>query len=72
MTGKQERIATLEQRLQDGFLRIGAAMQQGLEVDNWHTHWQNLLAEYVKLNDELASSPPTQQAMPGLPRAEAA
>jgi hypothetical protein len=72
VTSQQERIETLERRLQDGFTRIGEAMQQGLTVDNWHTHWQELLREYVKLNDELAATPPVQAEMPGLPRREAA
>jgi hypothetical protein len=72
MTSQQERIETLERRLQDGFTRIGEAMQQGLTVDNWHTHWETLLAEYVVLNDELAAAPLEQAEMPGLPRKEAA
>ena len=72
MTSQQERIETLERRLQDGFIRIGEAMQQGLTVDNWHTHWQELLREYEALNDELAAAPLEQAEMPGLPRREAA
>ena len=72
MTSQQERIETLERRLQDGFTRIGEAMQQGIEVDNWQTHWETLLAEYVALNDELAVAPLEQAEMAGLPRREAA
>jgi hypothetical protein len=72
MTSKQEQIDTLEQRLQDGFTRIGEAMQQGLTVDNWHTHWQELLAEYVALNDELAAAPLEQAELALGVRREAA
>jgi hypothetical protein len=72
VTSQQERIETLEKRLNDGFTRIGEAMQQGLTVDNWHTYWQELLAEYVALNDALAAAPLEQAEMAGLPRREAA
>jgi hypothetical protein len=72
MTSQQERIETLEKRLQDGFTRIGEAMNNGIEVSNWNDHWETLLAEYVSMNDELAATPPIQAEMPGLPRREAA
>jgi hypothetical protein len=72
MTSQQARIETLEKRLQDGFTRIGEAMQQGLTVDNWHTHWQELLAEYVALNDELAAAPLEQAELALGVRREAA
>jgi hypothetical protein len=57
MTSKQEQIDTLEQRLQDGFKKIGEAMNHGIEVENWERHWIELLREYVALNDELAVAP---------------
>jgi hypothetical protein len=72
MTSQQERIETLEKRLQDGFARIGEAMQLGIEVTNWERHWVELLREYERLNDELAAARPEQAEMPGLPRKEAA
>jgi hypothetical protein len=72
MTSQQERIETLERRLQDGFIRIGEAMNNGIEVTNWERHWIELLREYESLNDELAATPPIQAEMPGLPRREAA
>jgi hypothetical protein len=72
MSSKQEAIATLEQRLNDGFRKIGEAMQHGVEVENWERHWIELLREYESLSDELAAEKPVQQAMPGLPRREAA
>jgi hypothetical protein len=72
VTSQQERIETLEKRLQDGFVRIGEAMNNGIEVSNWNDHWETLLAEYVALNDELAAAPLEQAEMPGLPRREAA
>jgi hypothetical protein len=72
VTSQQERIETLEKRLQDGFTRIGEAMNNGIEVTNWERHWIELLREYESLNDELAATPPVQAEMPGLPRREAA
>jgi hypothetical protein len=72
MTSQQERIETLEKRLQDGFTRIGEAMNNGIEVTNWERYWIELLREYESLNDELAAAPLEQVAMPGLPRREAA
>jgi len=49
-----DRIAKLEVRLQDGFARIGEAMNHGIAVDNWEDHWIELLREYEALNDDLA------------------
>jgi hypothetical protein len=72
MTSQQERIETLERRLQDGFIRIGEAMNNGLNVSDWEKFWIELLREYESLNDELAVAPLEQVAMPGLPRREAA
>jgi hypothetical protein len=72
VTSQQERIETLERRLQDGFIRIGEAMNNGLNVSDWETFWVELLREYVALNDELAAAPLEQAEMPGLPRREAA
>jgi hypothetical protein len=72
VTSQQERIETLERRLQDGFARIGEAMNNGIEVTNWERHWIELLREYERLSDELAAAPLEQVAMPGLPRREAA
>jgi hypothetical protein len=72
MTSQQERIETLENRLQDGFSRIGEAMNNGLNVSDWEKFWIDLLREYERLNDELAAARPEQAEMPGLPRKEAA
>jgi hypothetical protein len=72
VTSQQERIETLERRLQDGFIRIGEAMNNGLNVSDWEKFWIELLREYETLNDELASTPLEQAEMPGLPRREAA
>jgi hypothetical protein len=72
VTSKQERIETLERRLQDGFTRIGEAMNNGLNVSDWEKFWIELLREYERLNDELAAARPEQAEMPGLPRKEAA
>ncbi len=51
-----DRIAKLEVRLQDGFARIGDAMNHGIEVDNWERHWIDLLREYESLEDDLAAA----------------
>jgi hypothetical protein len=72
MTSQQERIETLEKRLQDGFTRIGEAMNNGIEVTNWERHWIELLREYESLNDELAAAPLEQAEMPLGVRREAA
>jgi hypothetical protein len=72
VTSQEERIETLEKRLQDGFTRIGEAMNNGIEVTNWERHWIELLREYESLNDALAAAPLEQAEMPGLPRREAA
>jgi hypothetical protein len=56
MTGSEtieDRLARLELRLQDGFTRIGEAMEHGIEVDNWERLWIDLLREYEQLHDEL-------------------
>ena len=52
----EDRLAKLELRLQDGFARIGEAMNHGLEVENWERHWIDLLREYESLNDDLAAA----------------
>jgi hypothetical protein len=62
MTSQQERIETLERRLQDGFIRIGEAMNNGLNVSDWEKFWIELLREYESLNDDLAVAPLEQMA----------
>ena len=52
----EDRIARLELRLEDGFVRIGEAMNHGIEVDNWERHWIQLLREYESLHDDLAAA----------------
>lgn len=52
----EDRITRLELRLEDGFVRIGEAMNHGIEVDNWEQHWIELLREYESLQDELAAA----------------
>ena len=53
----EERVARLELRLQDGFIRIGEMMSKGVAVENWERHWVELLREYEALEDELAAQP---------------
>lgn len=48
----EDRLTRLELRLQDGFTRIGEAMDHGIAVDNWERLWIDLLREYEQLNDE--------------------
>ena len=52
----EDRVAKLEVRLQDGFVRIGEALNHGIEVENWERHWIDLLREYESLNDDLAAA----------------
>jgi hypothetical protein len=56
-------MEALEKRLQDGFQKIGEAMQQGITVTNWEKHWIELLRQYEALADELAAMKPEQVAM---------
>ena len=72
MTSKQEQQAQLEARLHDGFTKIGAALQQGLTVENWFDHWVRILREYEGISDELAAAVPEQVELAGMPRTEAA
>ena len=52
MTERDERIAELTKRLDNGYARIGAAMSKHIDVTNWERAWLDLLAEYERLNDE--------------------
>ena len=52
----EDRVAKLEVRLQDGFVRIGEALNHGIAVENWERHWIELLREYESLNDDLAAA----------------
>lgn len=72
MSERDERIARLEARLQDGYTRIGEATAQGLDVPNWEAKWCELLGEYVALEDEKAAHRLEQAGLPAMPRAEAA
>lgn len=47
------RKSTLEQRLEDGFARIGAAELAGRDVAAWEQFWLELLREYEHICDEL-------------------
>lgn len=72
MTSKQEQQQALQRRLQDGWAKIGEAMEHGIEVDNWERHFADLLKQYEVLSDELDAAKPEQVGMAGMPRAEAA
>jgi len=43
----------LEQRLEDGYLRIGEAELQGNDISTWEQFWFSLLGEYESVCDEL-------------------
>jgi hypothetical protein len=49
----RRRKMTLEQRLEDGFVRIGEAEVQGRDVAAWEEFWLSLLGEYESVCDEL-------------------
>lgn len=72
MTDNEAQQARLEARLHDGFTKIGAALQQGLTVENWTDHWIELLREYEAVSDVLAAAVPEQVELAGMPRMEAA
>ena len=72
---RDERVAKLEARLQDGFSKIGAALASGVNVDNWERHFEKLLREYESLNDEVAAHHAEvrqQVELAGMPRREMA
>lgn len=46
---------TLEQRLEDGYVKIGDAEVQGKDVTAWESFWVSLLHEYEEVCDELAA-----------------
>lgn len=43
----------LEQRLEDGYVRIDEAVRQGRNVSAWEDFWLSLLFEYESVCDEL-------------------
>ena len=49
----RNRRTSLEQRLEDGFVRIGEAEVQGRDVGSWESFWVSLLREYESVCDEL-------------------
>ena len=69
---RDERIAKLEARLTKGFDAIGEATSKHIDVTNWERAWIELLAEYERLNDEIAAhhAETVQAELPAMPRAE--
>lgn len=49
----RKRKSTLEQRLEDGYRRIGAAELEGRDVRVWEDFWLSLLGEYEAVCDEI-------------------
>ena len=49
----RNRRSALEQRLEDGFVRIGVAEVQGRDIGSWEAFWVSLLREYESVCDEL-------------------
>ncbi len=45
--------ARLEQRLEDGYVRIGEAEALGREVSSWEDFWLTLLRDYESVCNEL-------------------
>ncbi len=43
----------LEQRLEDGYVRIDEAVRQGRDVTAWEDFWLSLLYEYETVCNEL-------------------
>jgi hypothetical protein len=52
----RRRKMTLEQRLEDGFIRIGEAEVQGRDITAWEEFWVGLLREYESVCDELGQA----------------
>jgi hypothetical protein len=63
MSDLNERSDTLEKRLHDGFLRIGEALNDHIDVTNWEVRWIELLREYEGVQDALAALKPEQVGM---------
>lgn len=70
----QERLERLTARLNDGFGRIGEAMNKGVAPEHWETKWVELLREYENIEDELdahhAEVRRVQAEMAGMPVVE--
>ena len=49
----RNRRLSLEQRLEDGFVRIGEAEVRGRDVGSWESFWVSLLREYESVCDQL-------------------
>ena len=47
------RRRTLEDRLDDGYQRIGQAVLSGVDVSEWESFWLRLLSEYEDVCREL-------------------
>ncbi len=69
---RDERIAKLEARLTKGFIAIGEATAEHIDVTNWERAWIELLREYELLNDEIEAhhAETVQAELPAMPRAE--
>jgi hypothetical protein len=52
----RQKKSQLEQRLEDGYLRIGEAELQGTDISNWEQFWFSLLGEYESVCDELLAA----------------
>ena len=50
--GNDARRASLRRRLDDGYGRIEAALENGEDVAAWETFWITLLREYEQLCDQ--------------------
>ncbi len=53
ITDLDARRSTLENRLEDGYLRIDQAVLSGAEVNEWESFWLRLLGEYEDVCREL-------------------
>jgi len=49
----RQKKSQLEQRLEDGYFRIGEAELQGRDISTWELFWFSLLGEYESVCDEL-------------------
>jgi len=47
---------TLSRRLEDGYLRIDSAANEGRDVADWESFWIGLLREYEQICDSLSDA----------------
>lgn len=55
MSVLEDRRDTLYQRLEDGYQKIGRALDEGRDITQWEDLWLTLLSEYERVCDQLTA-----------------